>query len=113
MALLVQPWGPLLGSTFDRPVRGRRVPFFLLLVGGLTIVVAARAIYQPTYTQVTPEGHLNWWSPLQSAGVFAVGVWTVGGVIGAPFLLWWRPFGKASYCVLGLGVGSCQLSAYR
>jgi len=54
LALLVQAWGPLLGSAFDAPVRQRRWPFFLLLVAGLTMVVAARVIYQPTYTQVTP-----------------------------------------------------------
>jgi hypothetical protein len=92
LALLAQAWGPLLGSTFDLPVRGRSVPFFLLLVLGLGIVVAARATYQPSYTQVTPEGHLNWWSP-QNPPVFSpwgYGLWAV--VIGAPFLLWWRPF---------------------
>jgi len=63
LALLAQAWGPLLGSTFDLPVRRRRLPFFLLLIVGLTTVVLARAIHQPTYTQVTPQGHLNWWSP--------------------------------------------------
>jgi hypothetical protein len=95
LALLVQPWGPLLGSTFDQPVRGRRVPFYLLLVLGLTVVVTARVIYQPTYTQVTPEGHLNWWSP-RNPPVFApwaYGLWAC--LIGAPFLLWWRPFWQA------------------
>ena len=92
LALLAQPWGPLLGSTFDRPVRGRRLPFFLLLIAGLTIVVAARVIYQPTYTQVTPQGHLNWWSPRNPPvySPWAYGLWAA--VIGAPFLLWWRPF---------------------
>ena len=35
LALLAQAWGPLFGSTFDRPVRGRRLPFFLLLIVGL------------------------------------------------------------------------------
>src|SRR5579863_4941470 len=63
LALLAQAWGPLLGSTFELPVRQRRLPFFLLLLVGLTMVVAARVLYQPSYTQVTPQGHLNWWSP--------------------------------------------------
>ncbi len=92
LALVVQAWGPLLGSTFVMPVRERRVPFYLLLIVGLAIVVASRTLYQPTYTQVTPQGHLNWWSP-QNPPVFspwAYGLW--GLVIGAPFLLWWRPF---------------------
>src|SRR4249920_222274 len=35
LALLAQAWGPLFGSTFDLPVRGRRLPFFLLLIVGL------------------------------------------------------------------------------
>jgi hypothetical protein len=91
LALLVQAWGPLLGSTFDLPVRGRRWPFFLLLVLGLTMVVAARVIYQPTCTQVTPQGHLNWWSPRNPPvfSAWAYGLWAA--VIGAPFLFWWRP----------------------
>jgi hypothetical protein len=91
LALLGEAWGPLLGSMFDRPVRGRRLPFFLLLIVGLTMVVAARLLYQPAHTQVTPQGHLNWWSP-RNPPVFspwAYGVWAA--VIGAPFLLWWRP----------------------
>jgi hypothetical protein len=92
LALLAQAWNPLFGSTFDLPVRGRRTPFFLLLVVGLAIVVAARVIYQPTYTQVTEQGHLNWWSPHNPPVYYAwsYGLWAV--VIGAPFLLWWRPF---------------------
>src|SRR6187399_1798880 len=63
LALLAQAWGPLFGSTFELPVRGRRLPFFLLLTVGLTIVVTARLVYQPIFTQLTPQGHLNWWSP--------------------------------------------------
>ncbi|XOF32237.1 MAG: hypothetical protein ACL93V_09270 [Candidatus Electrothrix sp. YB6] len=92
LALLAQAWGPLFGSAFDRPVRERRVPFYFLLIVGLVFVVAVRAIYHPTHTQITPEGHLNWYSP-QNPPVFAAwgyGLWAV--VIGAPFLLWWRPF---------------------
>ena len=92
LALLAQAWGPLFGSIFEVPVRPRRWPFFVLLIGGLTIVVVARGLYQPTYTQVTPQGHLNWWSP-SNPPVFvpwAYALW--GTVIGAPFLLWWRPF---------------------
>ncbi len=92
LALLAQAWCPLFGSTFDQPVRPRRVPFFVLLILGLAVVVAARAVYQPTYTQVTPEGHLNWFSP-RNPPVFiawSYGLWAA--VIGAPFLLWWRPF---------------------
>lgn len=95
LALLAQPWGPLLGSMYDLPVRPRRVWFFIVLVGGLTIVVLARAIYHPTHTQVTPGGHLNWWSP-QNPPIYtawAYGLWAL--VIGAPFLLWWRPFWQA------------------
>jgi hypothetical protein len=92
LALLAEAWGPLLGSLFEFPLRQRRLPFFLLLILGLTMVVAARVMYQPSYTQVTPHGHLNWWSlrnpPIFSA--WAYGLWAV--VIGAPFLLWWRPF---------------------
>jgi hypothetical protein len=92
LALLVQAWGPLFGSTFVMPVQQRRIPFYLLLALGLAIVVVARILYQPTYTQVTPQGHLNWWSP-RNPPVFspwAYGLWAA--VIGAPFLLWWRPF---------------------
>jgi hypothetical protein len=100
LALLAQAWGPLLGSTFDLPVRPRRLPFFLLLIVGLAIVVLARVIYQPTYTQVTPQGHLNWWSP-RNPPIFvpwAYGLWAA--VIGAPFLLWWRPFWQSLLIVL-------------
>lgn len=55
------------------------------------MVVSARLIYQPVYTQITPQGHLNWWSP-ENPPVFsawAYGLWAI--VIGAPFLIWWRP----------------------
>ncbi len=92
LALLVQAWGPLLGSMYSLPVRPRRWPFFLLLVLGLSLVVVARVYYHPTYTQVTPEGHLNWYSPRNPPVflIWAYGLWAV--VIGAPFLLWWRPF---------------------
>ncbi len=100
LALLAQAWGPLLGSMFELPVRQRRLPFFLLLIVGLTIVVSARVITHPTYTQVTPHGHLNWWSP-RNPPVFpawAYGLWA--GVIGAPFLFWWRPFWQGLLIVL-------------
>lgn len=92
LALLAEAWGPLFGSTFVLPVGRRRLPFFLLLALGLFMVVAARVVYQPTFTQVTPQGHLNWWSS-RNPPVFspwAYGLWAM--VIGAPFLLWWRPF---------------------
>jgi hypothetical protein len=92
LALLAQAWGPLFGSTFDLPVRPRRWPFFVLLILGLAIVTVARGLHQPTHTQVTPQGYLNWWSP-RNPPVFvpwAYALW--GAVIGAPFLLWWRPF---------------------
>ncbi len=95
LALLVQVWGPLLGSTFDLPVRPRRIPFYSILVFSLLLVVAARLWYHPTHTQVTPEGHLNWFSP-QNPPVFALwsyALWAV--VIGSPFLLWWRPMWQA------------------
>ncbi len=91
LALLAQAWGPLFGSTFDRPVRERRVPFYFLLILGLAFVVVVRVVYHPMHTQITPEGHLNWYSP-QNPPVFAAwayGLWAV--IIGAPFLLWWRP----------------------
>lgn len=99
LALLAQAWGPLLGSAYDQPVRPRRLAFFAVLLTGLTIVVSARVIYLPTHTQVTPEGHLNWWSP-QNPPVFvwwAYGLWAL--VIGLPFLLWWRPFWQTSLIV--------------
>jgi hypothetical protein len=91
LALLTQAWGPLFGSVFVVPVRNRRLPFFLLLTVGLAIVVAARSVYHPTHTQVTPHGHLNWWSA-ENPPIFspwAYGLWAA--VIGAPFLFWWRP----------------------
>jgi len=74
-----------------RPVRGRSLPFFLLLIAGLIFVVAVRVLYHPAYTQVTPQGHLNWWSPLNPPvyHAWSYGLWAV--LIGAPFLLWWRP----------------------
>jgi hypothetical protein len=92
IALLAQAWGPLLGSTWEVPVARRKYAFFGLLALGLTIVVVARVVYQPSMTQVTPQGYLNWWSP-QNPPVFAIwayGLWAL--VIGAPFLIWWRPF---------------------
>lgn len=92
LALVAQPWGPLLGSAFAIPLQGRRLPFFLLLLLGLTIVIAARVIYHPTHSQVTPQGHLNWWS-LQNPPYFSPWAYSLWGlVIGAPFLIWWRPF---------------------
>ncbi|MGI9516654.1 MAG: hypothetical protein ACR2NP_06405 [Pirellulaceae bacterium] len=92
LALLAQAWGPLFGSLYDRPVRGRKVAFFTVLILGLTIVLAARVVYHPIHTQITPQGHLNWYSP-QNPPMFvawAYGLWAF--VIGLPFLLWWRPF---------------------
>lgn len=98
-ALVVQVWGPLFGSTFDRPIRGRRILFYGLLILALVLVVLARVVYQPTHTQVTPEGHLNWFSP-RNPPVFepwTYGLWAL--VIGAPFLLWWRPLWQAGAIV--------------
>lgn len=109
LALLAQAWGPLFGSLFVLPIHRRRWPFFLLLLVGLAIVVSARLIHQPTYTQVTPQGHLNWWSP-GNPPVFspwAYGLWAV--VIGAPFLLWWRPFWQ-SLLIVSWGWGWATLS---
>ena len=92
LALLAQAWGPLFGSTFALPLRGRRLLFFLVLTAGLLFVTLVRFIYHPTFTQVTPEGHLNWWSP-RNPPVFAAWAYFLWAlVIGAPFLLWWRPF---------------------
>ncbi len=95
LALLAQPLGPLLGSAFDSPIRGRRFPFFVLLLAALTMVVGARLFYQPAYTQITPQGHLNWWSPSNPPmySPWLYGLWA--GLIGAPFLLWWRPLWQA------------------
>ena len=92
LALLSQAWGPLFGSIYELPIRGRRKSFFGLLILGLSIVVVARLVYQPSYTQVTPEGHLNWWSPQNPPyfAIWAYALWAL--VIGTPFLLWWRPF---------------------
>jgi hypothetical protein len=99
MALLSQAWGPLLGSLWAVPLRGRRLPFFVLLAAGLAMVVAARVIYHPAETQVTPQGHLNWWSagnpPVYVPWAYAL--WAA--VIGAPFLLWWRPLWQAGLIV--------------
>jgi hypothetical protein len=109
VALLAQAWGPLLGSLFVLPLQRRRLLFFFLLLLGLSIVVIARAIYQPVYTQVTPQGHLNWWSP-RNPPVFspwAYGLWAI--VIGTPFLLWWRPFWQ-SLLIVSWGWGWATLS---
>lgn len=108
-ALLAQAWGPLLGSLYVLPVRPRRLPFFLLLVLGLSIVVSARVIYQPTYTQVTPHGHLNWWSPRNPPifSAWAYGLWAF--VIGAPFLWWWRPMWQSAL-IVSWGWGWATLS---
>jgi hypothetical protein len=92
LALLAQVWGPLFGSIFELPVRPRKWLFLAVLIAGLVIVISARVIYRPLFTQVTPGGHLNWWSP-QNPPVFvawAYGLWAA--VIGSPFLFWWRPF---------------------
>lgn len=92
LVLVAQPWGPLLGSAYEIPLKGRRLPFFLLLLAGLAVVLAARIIYQPTHSQVTPHGHLNWWSAQNPPDfrAWAYSLW--GFLIGLPFLLWWRPF---------------------
>jgi len=109
VALLAQPWGPLLGSLFVLPMQRRRWSFRLLLLLGLGIVVAARVIYQPMYTQVTPQGHLNWWSPTNPPefSPWAYGLWAL--VIGAPFLLWWRPVWQ-SLLIVSWGWGWATLS---
>ncbi|HEY1793544.1 MAG TPA: hypothetical protein VGG34_11550 [Opitutaceae bacterium] len=99
LALAAQPLGTLLGSIFELPVRRRRLPFFLLLLAAVAMVVGARLLHRPMYTQVTPQGHLNWWSasnpPVYSP--WAYGLWA--GLIGAPFLLWWRPIWQAALIV--------------
>jgi len=109
LALLAQAWGPLLGSLFVLPLRQRWLPFISLLLVGLAIVVSARVIHQPTHTLVTPQGHLNWWSA-RNPPVFspwAYGLWAV--VIGAPFLLWWRPLWQ-SLLIVSWGWGWATLS---
>ncbi len=92
VALLSQAWGPLLGSVYDQPVRPRKYSFFILLLAGLAFVVAVRLYYWPEFTQVTPQGYLNWWSrdnpPHYDPWVYSL--WAT--IIGLPFLLWWRPF---------------------
>jgi hypothetical protein len=95
LGLLAQAWGPLLGSLFVTPLRKRPVGFFLLLTYAFIHVVLSRIINNPIYTQVTPGGGLNWFSqfnpPIVSPWAYAL--WAL--VIGAPFLLWWRPFCQA------------------
>jgi hypothetical protein len=92
LALLAQPWGPLFGSLFVVPLRQRSTKFFLLLILGLAIVVMTRFTNNPIYTQITPQGHLNWFSQCNPPvfSPWSYGLWAL--VIGAPFLLWWRPF---------------------
>ena len=91
LALLTQVWGPLLGSLYEVPFRKRRLSFCVLLIVSVTMVLTVRMIYQPSCTQVTPQGHLNWWSP-QNPPVFPIGAYAAWALlIGAPFLLWWRP----------------------
>ena len=109
LALLAQAWGPLFGSLFVVPIARRRVSFVVLMLLGLAIVVAARVTQQPTYTQVTPHGHLNWWSPRNPPlfSAWAYGLWAA--VIGAPFLLWWRPFWQ-SLLIVSWGWGWATLS---
>jgi hypothetical protein len=55
LALLAQAWGPLFGSTFDRPVRERRVPFYFLLILSLTLVVVVRAMSISQLTRRSPR----------------------------------------------------------
>ncbi len=100
LALLAQAWGPLFGSLYDRPIKGRQTAFYLLLILGLAMVVGARVIYQPGFTQVTPQGHLNWFSQTNPPvfAAWAYGLWAF--VIGSPFLLWWRPFWQALVVVV-------------
>ncbi len=91
IALLAQAWGTLIGSTYDIPIKGRTKMFYGLLGLAFSIVFLARVVYWPTETHVTPEGHLNWYSP-ENPPVFQVwsySLWAL--VIGAPFLIWWRP----------------------
>jgi hypothetical protein len=92
LALLTQPWGPLFGSLFVVPLRQRRTKFFLLLTLGLVMVIITHFTNNPIYTQVTPQGHLNWFSQCNPPvfSPWSYGLWAL--VIGAPFLLWWRPF---------------------
>jgi hypothetical protein len=95
LALLAQAWGPLLGSVYLIPVRKRRTSFYLLLLAGLAFVLICRFFYWTWYTQVTPQGYLNWWSP-QNPPMYqgwAYSLWAL--IIGLPFLLWWRPFWQA------------------
>lgn len=92
LALLTQAWGPLFGSLYEKPLKNRRLVFYLLMVLGLFLVALGRFYYQPIYTQVTPQGYLNWWSP-QNPPLYepwAYSLWAL--VIGLPFLIWWRPF---------------------
>lgn len=92
VALLAQAWGPLLGSLYEHRFRPRKFPFLLLLLAGLAFVVAVRLFYWPVYTQVTPQGYLNWWAP-RNPPVYELWVYSLwAGIIGLPFLLWWRPF---------------------
>ncbi|MBF0501362.1 MAG: hypothetical protein HQM09_14575 [Candidatus Riflebacteria bacterium] len=92
VALLAQAWGPLLGSVYEFPIRPRKHLFLPLLFAGLAFVIAVRWAYWPIFTQITPQGYLNWWSP-QNPPVYELWVYSLWAcIIGMPFLLWWRPF---------------------
>lgn len=95
LALLVQAWGPLFGSLYEVPLSARKRTFGLLLVAGLAFVVLHRLYYWPWFTQVTPQGYLNWWSPQNPPYYhpWFYALWAF--LIGAPFLLWWRPLWQA------------------
>ncbi|MFT4628378.1 MAG: hypothetical protein ACI8PZ_007073 [Myxococcota bacterium] len=99
LALLAQPWGPLIGSTWAVPTGPRRGLIALLGVSALVMVLGARANHQPICTAVTPEGYLNWWSPTNPPEFWlpSYSLWAM--VIGAPFLLWWRPRWQAPVIV--------------
>ncbi len=90
------------------------MPFYLLLMLGLTIVIAARVVYQPTHTQVTPEGHLNWYSAAESACVCTLGLrplgvsdWSTVSAVVATLLA------ERADRVMGLDLGDRELYLHR
>jgi hypothetical protein len=103
LVLLTQAWGPLFGSLFVVPFKKRRAMFFLLLIYAVVHVVVNRIINNPIYTQVTPQGFLNWYSAVNPPQISPWIYMLWGLTIGAPFLLWYRPLRQA-LMIVGWGL---------
>ena len=95
LVLLTQVYGPLFGSLFAVPLRGRKLSFAAVFLAGFATVAWARFTYNPPCSALTPQGYVNWWSaqnpPDYPPLVYAL--WAL--FIGASFLLWWRPLWQA------------------